>query len=47
MHQEVAQPALDRFEMREPRVGCIELLDQFDDAVFEMAECDIVAARAL
>ena len=41
-----AEPALDRFQMAEAGIGSVQLLDQLDDAVFEMADRDIVAARA-
>src|SRR5215470_13214957 len=47
MDEQISKPALDRFEVVEPGVGSIELLDQFGDPVLEMAERRLVAAREL
>jgi hypothetical protein len=45
--QEVGEPALDGFQMAEPRVGDVEPLHQAGDAVFEVADRDIIAPRIL
>ena len=47
MDQEIGQPAFDRFEVAEARIGGVQPCDQRDDAVLEMAGRDIVAARLL
>ena len=47
MDEQLGQATLDRFEMIEPGVGGVELLDQFGDPVLEMAERRLVAAREL
>ena len=47
MHQQVAQAPLDRLELAEPRFGSVQLLHQLDDAVLQMADRHVVAARGL
>ena len=47
MHQQIGQAALDRFQVAEARVGGVQPLHQLDDAILEMADRDIVAARLL
>ena len=42
-----ARPRSMRLEMAEPRIGSVEPFDQLDDAIFEMVERDVVAARLL
>ena len=47
MHQQIGEPALDRFEIAEPRVGGVEPLDQLGDAVFECAERGVIGMGEL
>ena len=45
--EQLGEPALDRLEVIEPRVGGVELLDQLGDTVLEMADGRLVAAGEL
>ena len=47
MNEQFGHAALDRSQMAEPRFRGVELFHQLDDAVFEAAERDVVAAREL
>ncbi len=45
--QQLGKSALDRFEMIEATIGLVELLDQSDDAILQMRDRGLVAAREL
>jgi hypothetical protein len=45
--QELSQAPFDRFQLGDPRVRSIELLDQLGDTVLELAEGGVIAAREL
>ena len=47
MHEQIGKPALDGFEIAEPRVGGVEPFDQLGDAVFEVAERRVIGVREL
>src|SRR4249920_3852537 len=47
MDQELSQAPFDRFQLADPRVRSIELLDQLGDTVLELAEGGVIAAREL
>ena len=47
MDQKLRHAALDRAELIEPRVGGVELGGEADDAVFERAERELLAAGKL
>ena len=47
LDQQVGEPALDRAEMVEARVGGVELLDQPHDPVFEMVDRGLVGAAGV
>ena len=47
MDQQLGEPAFDRFQLIDPRVGGVKLLDQLGDAVLQMTEHGVIAAREL
>ena len=47
MHEQIGEPALDRFEIAEPCIGRVEPLDQLGDAVFESAERCVIGVGEL
>ena len=47
MDEQLGEAALDGFEMDETAVAGVELLDQLDDAVLEMADHRLVGPREL
>ena len=47
MHQQIGEPAFNRLKMAEPGIRGVELLHQRSDAIFEVTDRGIVAARKL
>ena len=47
MHQEIGEPALDGFEIAEPRIGSVEPLDQLGDAVLKVAQSRVIGVGEL
>ena len=47
MDQELSKAPFDRFQLGDPRVRSVELLDQLGDTVLELAERGVIGAREL